>query len=141
MNRIACNTITSLGMERIGLRLILALLPMLILISTQCQAQSNKQVDIGKFILDKEICSAIRKTDGKCFKLNGKVKIVNSFEDIKVKIVDSFEDIDVRMREYNTYNCCEFRIVESFEDVKIKIVDSFEDIKVKVVDAFPGIKK
>ena len=49
--------------------------------------------------------------------LYGKVKIVDSFEDVKVKIVDSFEDI------------------------KIKIVDSFEDIKIKIVDSFEGVKK
>lgn len=65
--------------------------------------------------IDKENCTITK--DGKTFPLYGKVKIVDSFEDIKVKIVDSFED------------------------VKVKIVDCFEDIKIKIVDSFEGIKR
>lgn len=65
--------------------------------------------------INKENCTITK--DGKTYNLYGKVKIVDSFEDIKVKIVDSFED------------------------VKVKIVDSFEDIKIKIVDSFEGVKK
>ena len=65
--------------------------------------------------INKDNCTITK--DGKTYKLYGKVKIVDSFEDIKVKIVDSFED------------------------VKVKIVDSFEDIKIKIVDSFEGVKK
>lgn len=57
----------------------------------------------GELTIDKENCTITK--DGKTYPLYGKVKIVDSFEDIKVKIVDSFEDI------------------------KIKIVDSFEGVK------------
>ena len=64
--------------------------------------------------IDKNNCTITK--DGKTYKLYGKVKIVDSFEDIKVKIVDSFEDVDIR-------------IVDSFEDIKIKIVSNFEGIK------------
>ena len=53
--------------------------------------------------IDKENCTITK--DGKTYKLYGKVKIVDSFEDIKVKIVDSFEDIKIK-------------IVNSFEGVK-----------------------
>lgn len=77
--------------------------------------------------IDKENCTITK--DGKTYNLYGKVKIVDSFEDIKVKIVDAFED-----------SCGKVKIVEHFEDVKVKIVDSFEDIKIKIVDSFEGIK-
>lgn len=78
--------------------------------------------------IDKENCTIT--TDGKTYKLYGKVKIVDSFEDIKVKIVDSFEDADIK-------------IVDAFEDScgKVKIVDSFEDIKIKIVNSFEGVKR
>lgn len=78
--------------------------------------------------IDKENCTITK--DGKTYKLYGKVKIVNSFEDIKVKIVDSFEDADIK-------------IVDAFEDScgKVKIVDSFEDIKIKIVNSFEGVKQ
>ena len=87
----------------------------------------------GEVKIDKENCTITK--DGKTYKLYGKVKIVDSFEDIKVKIVDikivdAFED-----------SCCKVRIVDSFEDVKVKIVDSFEDVKVKIVEHFEGVKK
>ena len=41
--------------------------------------------------IDKENCTITK--DGKTYKLYGKVKIVDSFEDIKIKIVDSFEGV------------------------------------------------
>ena len=78
--------------------------------------------------IDKENCTITK--DGKTYNLYGKVKIVDSFEDIKVKIVDAFED-----------SCGKVKIVEHFEDVKVKIVDNFEDIKIKIVEHFEGVKK
>ncbi len=78
--------------------------------------------------IDKDNCTITK--DGKTYNLYGKVKIVDSFEDIKVKIVDAFEN-----------SCGKVKIVEHFEDVKVKIVDSFEDIKIKIVDSFEGVKK
>lgn len=41
--------------------------------------------------IDKENCTITK--DGKTYKLYGKVKIVDSFEDIKIKIVDHFEGV------------------------------------------------
>ncbi len=89
--------------------------------------------------IDKENCTITK--DGKTYNLYGKVKIVDSFEDIKVKIVDSFEDADIKIVNSFENTCGKVKIVDSFEDVKVKIVDSFEDIKIKIVDSFEGIKK
>ena len=89
--------------------------------------------------IDKENCTITK--DGKTYKLYGKVKIVDSFEDIKVKIVDSFEDADIKIVDAFEDSCGKVKIVDSFEDVKVKIVDSFEDIKVKIVNSFEGVKK
>ena len=60
--------------------------------------------------------------------LYGKVKVVNSFPDIKVKVVSSFEDLDVQK-------------VSSFADKcgKWQFVDSFPDIKIQYVNSFPGV--
>ena len=89
--------------------------------------------------IDKENCTITK--DGKSYNLYGKVKIVDSFEDIKVKIVDSFEDADIKIVDAFEDSCGKVKIVEHFEDVKVKIVDSFEDIKVKIVNSFEGVKK
>ena len=72
------------------------------------------------------------------FPLYGKVKIVDSFPDIKVQIVDSFPDLKVQLVNSFPDDCGKWQIVESFPDVKIKIVDSFPDIKIKFVESFPG---
>ena len=89
--------------------------------------------------IDKDNCTITK--DGKTYNLYGKVKIVDSFEDIKVKIVDSFEDVDIKIVDAFEDSCGKVKIVEHFEDVKVKIVDSFEDIKIKIVDSFEGVKK
>lgn len=89
--------------------------------------------------IDKENCTITK--DGKTYNLYGKVKIVDSFEDIKVKIVDSFEDADIKIVDAFEDSCGKVKIVEHFEDVKVKIVDSFEDIKIKIVQHFEGVKK
>ena len=72
------------------------------------------------------------------FPLYGKVKIVESFPDIKVQIVDSFPDLKVRLVNSFPDDCGKWQIVESFPDVKVKIVDSFPDLKIKFVESFPG---
>ena len=59
----------------------------------------------GFVTIDKENCTITK--DGKTYKLYGKVKIVDSFED----------------------SCGKVKIVDSFEDIKIKIVNSFEGVK------------
>lgn len=89
--------------------------------------------------IDKDNCTMTK--DGETYKLYGKVKIVDSFEDIKVKIVDSFEDVDIKIVDAFEDSCCKVKLVEHFEDIKVKIVDSFEDVKIKIVDSFEGVKK
>lgn len=72
--------------------------------------------------------------DGHDYPLKGRVKIVDSSEDIKVKIVDSGEDLRIHIDD-NGSSCCCFKITDYyFEDIKVKIVDSSEDIKVRIVD-------
>ena len=93
----------------------------------------------GEVKIDKENCTVTK--DGKTYKLYGKVKIVENFEDIKVKIVDSFEDVDIKIVDNFETSCGKVKLVEHFEDVKVKIVEHFEDIKVKLVDNFEGVKK
>ncbi len=104
-----------------------------------CLLTSAVMLRAGDVKIDKETCTVTK--NGKTYKLYGKVKIVDSFEDIKVKIVTSFEDIDIRIVDSFEDKCGKVKIVDSFEDVKVKIVDSFEDIKVKIVDSFEGVKK
>ena len=90
--------------------------------------------------INKENCTFTNK-EGKTFNLYGKVKIVESFPDIKVQIVESFEDLDVKIVESFPDQCGKVKLVESFPDVKVQIVNSFPDIKVKIVESFPGVKK
>ena len=88
--------------------------------------------------IDKDHCTFTK--DGKTFRLYGKVRIVENFEDIRVRIVDNFEDVRVRLVENFEDECGRVRIVDNFEDVKVKIVDNFEDIKVRIVNNFEGVK-
>lgn len=112
----------------------LLLLLLMLAIGIGAFAQDKKPVGI-----DKKNCTYTNK-DGKTFNLYGKVKIVESFPDIKVQIVESFPDIEVKLVESFPDDCCKFKLVESFPDVKVQIVNSFPDIKVKIVESFPGIK-
>lgn len=98
------------------------------------------QTDDNKPGINKENCTFVTK-DGKTFNLYGKVKVVESFPDIKVQLVESFEDLDVKIVESFPDDCGKVKLVESFPDVKVQIVNSFPDIKVKVVESFPGVKK
>jgi len=101
---------------------------------------SAQKIDLGKFVIDKNVCTITDKESGKTFNLYGNIEIVDSFPDICVKIVDSFEDLDVKIVEGTPSRCCEFRKVDSFRDIRVKIVTSFPDITVKLVDSFPGIR-
>ena len=93
---------------------------------------------VSKDGIDKEHCTFTK--DGKTFRLYGKVRIVDNFEDIRVRIVDNFEDVRVRLVENFEDECGRVRVVDNFEDVKVRIVDNFEDIKVRIVDNFEGVK-
>lgn len=65
----------------------------------------------------------------KNIKLCGKVKIVDSFPDIKVKVVDSFPDLKVKVVQSFPNNIGEWQFVEYGEDFRVQFVDSFPDIK------------
>ncbi len=71
--------------------------------------------------------------------LKGKVKVVESFPDIKVKVVDSFPDLRVKLKSSFARDCGEWQMVDSFPDFKVKFVNSFPDLEIKMVDSFPGV--
>lgn len=79
--------------------------------------------------------------DGYCkgIKLCGRVRVVNSFADIKVQVVDAFPDLKVKKVSGFPNKLGEWQFVTSGEDFKIQFVDAFPDIKIKFVDAFPGL--
>jgi hypothetical protein len=72
-------------------------------------------------------------------KLAGKVKVVDSFPDIRVKAVSSFPDVKVKKVTSFADECGEWQFVDSFPDFKIQYVDSFPDVEVAWVDSFPGL--
>jgi hypothetical protein len=76
----------------------------------------------------------------KGIKLQGKVKFVTSFPDIKIQYVTSFPDIKVKYVTSFPNACGLWQVVESFPDFKIQVVESFPDIKVQLVESFPGMK-
>jgi hypothetical protein len=90
---------------------------------------------------DAEPCAAKVGKDccWKGHKLYGKIKIVDSFPDIRVQVVDSFADLRVQRVDSFADRCGRRQFVDSFPDLKIKFVDSFPDIKIKFVDSFPGL--
>ena len=102
------------------------------------EAEVASVTPVSKGGIDKEHCTFTK--EGKTFRLYGKVRIVDSFEDIKVRIVDNFEDVRVQVVDNFEDDCGRVRIVDNFEDVKVRIVDNFEDVKVRVVGNFEGVK-
>ena len=72
-------------------------------------------------------------------KLYGKVKVVESFPDLKVKVVESFPDLKVKTVGSFPDDCGEWRFVENFPDFTIKYVESFPDLRIKFVESFPGM--
>lgn len=71
--------------------------------------------------------------------LAGKVKVVDSFPDVRVKAVSSFPDVKVKKVSSFADDCGEWQFVDSFPDFKIQYVDSFPDVEVAWVDSFPGL--
>lgn len=109
---------------------------LLLIMAVPMMAQNKDKKPVG---IDKQNCTYTNK-DGKTFNLYGKVKIVESFPDIKVQLVESFPDVEVKLVENFPDQCGKVKLVESFPDVKVQIVNSFPDIKVKIVENFPGVK-
>ncbi|WP_296956313.1 hypothetical protein [uncultured Dialister sp.] len=75
----------------------------------------------------------------KNIRLAGKVKIVDSFPDIKVRVVTSFPDLKVKTVSSFPHDIGEWQFVDYGEDFTVKFVDSFEDIRIEFVDYFPGV--
>ena len=71
--------------------------------------------------------------------LAGKVKIVDSFPDIRVKAVSSFPDLKVKQVSSFADECGEWQFVDSFADFDIQYVESFPDVEIAWVDSFPGM--
>ncbi|MDZ7628918.1 MAG: hypothetical protein U5J99_11005 [Parvularculaceae bacterium] len=71
--------------------------------------------------------------------LQGNVKVVDSFPDLKIQVVESFPDLRVTLVTSFPDACGKWRFVESFPDFTIQFVDSFPDVKITLVDSFPGI--
>lgn len=71
-------------------------------------------------------------------RLLGKVKVVESFPDVRVKVVSSFADLKVKKVSSFADECGEWQFVESFPDFTIQYVDSFADVEITMVDDFPG---
>lgn len=72
-------------------------------------------------------------------RLFGKVKVVESFPDVRVKVVASFPDLKVKKVESFADECGEWQFVESFPDFTIQYVDSFADVEISMVPSFPGM--
>lgn len=73
------------------------------------------------------------------YPMAAKVKIVESFPNLKVQVVNSFPDVKIKIINERPDRGCEWQIVESFPDYKIQFVESFPDIKVQFVTSFPGV--
>ena len=72
-------------------------------------------------------------------KLAGKVKVVDSFPDVRIKAVTSFPDLKVKKVTSFADDCGEWQFVDSFADFKVQYVDSFPDIEIAWVDGFAGV--
>ena len=74
----------------------------------------------------------------KGIKLYGRVKVVDSFADIKVQVVNSFPDLKVQRVTSFPDSCGKWQFVDSFPDFTIQYVNSFPDLKIQFVSSFPG---
>ncbi len=70
--------------------------------------------------------------------LQGKVKVVDAFPDLKVKVVDAFPDLNVQWVDSFPDRCGRWQQVDSFPDFTIQFVDAFPDLTIREVRSFPG---
>lgn len=75
----------------------------------------------------------------KGIKLYGKVKVVDSFPDLRVQVVNSFPDLKVQVVKSFPTECGKWQFVDSFPDFTIQYVQSFPDLKILYVMTFPGV--
>lgn len=72
-------------------------------------------------------------------RLAGRVRVVDSFPDLKVQVVSSFPDLKVKTVDSFPHDIGEWQFVDYGEDFTIQFVDSFPDIRIEFVDSFPGV--
>lgn len=72
-------------------------------------------------------------------KLQGRVKVVDAFPDLRVAVVSSFPDLKVEMVQSFPDACGRWQLVESFPDFTIQYVESFPDLRIQKVTSFPGL--
>ena len=75
----------------------------------------------------------------KGLRLQGRVKVVDAFPDLRVQVVDAFPDLKVKWVDAFPDECGRWQEVDAFPDLTIQYVDAFPDLRIKVVDAFPGL--
>lgn len=100
---------------------------------------ADKVAEFIAFVSVPENAEILSQCTCKGHDLWGKVKVVNSFPDIKVQVVNSFPDIKVQVVDSFPDKCGKWKFVDSFPDFKIQFVDSFPDLKIQFVNSFPGI--
>ncbi len=76
----------------------------------------------------------------KNIRLAGKVRVVESFADIKVQVVTSFPDLRVKVVSSFPDDIGEWQFVDYGENFTVQFVSSFPDIKIKYVEHFPGVE-
>lgn len=81
-------------------------------------------------------------SDGYCkgIYLGGKVRVVDSFPDLRVQVVDSFPDLWVQVVDAFPDKPGEWQFVDSFPDFTVQFVDSFPDLRIQFVHSFPGVQ-
>jgi len=72
-------------------------------------------------------------------RLAGKVRVVDSFPDIRVQVVDSFPDLRVQTVDYFPDDIGQWQFVDYGEDFTVQFVDAFPDIRIQFVQSFPGV--
>ena len=72
-------------------------------------------------------------------RLAGKVRVVDSFPDIRVQVVSAFPDLRVQTVDYFPDDIGQWQFVNYGEDFTVQFVDSFPDIRIQFVNSFPGV--
>ena len=61
-------------------------------------------------------------------RLAGKVRVVDSFPDIRVQVVSAFPDLRVQTVDYFPDDIGQWQFVDSFPDIRIQFVNSFPGV-------------
>ena len=72
-------------------------------------------------------------------RLAGKVRVVDSFPDLRVQVVSAFPDLRVQTVDYFPDDIGQWQFVDYGEDFTVQFVDSFPDIRIQFINSFPGV--